>query len=339
MKTTAKILITGGTGLVGAHLLAKLVLQGKSVRATHRKSSDLNKVAQVFSYYTDDKSLFNKIEWVVADVTDIPALSIAYQDINEVYHCAAIVSFKKKDAQLMRKINIEGTANMVNLALTNTIAKFCFVSSIASLGKNTSNKPITEADEWNPDADNYGYAISKYGGEMEVWRGAQEGLNVVIVNPSVILGAGFWEHNTGKFFTNASKSFAYYTTGKTGFVGVRDVVKAMLTLMNSNLFNERYLLVSENVSYQDIMTQMAHVLETKPPTKKVTPLLAAIAWRLAWIHSKITGEQPLITKHTSKAAQQTQLYSAQKIKKDIEFEFEPIIAVIERSSNFFKKDH
>ena len=336
--TNNKILVTGGTGLVGAHLLAQLALLGKEIRATYRTKESVIKAAHVFSYYSKEKAVFDNIEWVEADVTDLPAMRTAFKDITHVYHCAAVVSFRKKDNTLMRQINIEGTANMVNLALHNKVEKFCFVSSIASLDKGNTTKPIDETNEWNPEADNYGYAISKYGGEMEVWRGSQEGLNVVIVNPGVILGAGFWETNTGKFFTNASNNFAYYTTGKTGFVGVRDVVKAMLYLMDSNIVNQRYVLVSENVSFQSVMTQMAKVLNTKPPYKKVSPFMAGIAWRLAWVVSKITGKQPLITKHSSKAAQRSYEYSSQKIK-DIGFEFETLATTIERTGKLFLIDN
>jgi nucleoside-diphosphate-sugar epimerase len=332
-------LVTGGTGLVGSHLLAQLVLQDKPLRAIYRTASGLNKVLHVFSYYFEDnKAYFDKIEWVKADVTDIPSLIEVFQNIDEVYHCAAVVSFRKKDIAMMRAVNIEGTANMINLALENKIKKFAFVSSIAGLGKNEQGKFIDETNDWNPEADNYAYAISKYGGEMEVWRGAQEGLNVVIVNPGIILGAGFWESNTGRFFTNAANSFAYYTTGKTGFVVVEDVVKALIELMNHNLFNERFILVSKNTSFQDIMTEIASAMQTQPPHRKVSPIMAEIAWRLAWISSLVTGKQPLITKHSSRAAQQMYEYNSEKIQQSIGFEFEPLSIGIQRIVGFYKKD-
>jgi len=269
MNQAPHILVTGGTGLVGSHLLAKLAIQGESIRAIHRKSSDLEKVKNVFSYYSSNsEDLFNSIDWVIGDVTDIPSLEPVFNDITQVYHCAALVSFRKKDEELMRKINIEGTANMVNLSLDNRIKKFCFVSSIATLDKKEGKGIIDESNEWNPENNNYDYAISKYGGEMEVWRGSQEGLNVVIVNPGVILGAGFWEHNTGRFFTNGYTSFKYYTTGQTGFVGVQDVVKVMLALMESELVNQNYILVSENATFQTVMNHIAGVLGTKHLLKK-----------------------------------------------------------------------
>jgi len=334
------ILITGATGLVGSHLLAHLILEGKSVRALHRKSSDLDKVKHVFSYYSDDyEALFNTVEWIIGDITDIPSLEPIFKDITQVYHCAATVSFRKKDEELMRKNNIEGTANMVNLSLTNQVQKFCFVSSIATLDKNQNTGSIDELNEWNPENNNYDYAISKYGGEMEVWRGSQEGLPVVIVNPGVILGAGFWEHNTGRFFSNAANSFKYYTTGQTAFVSVQDVVKAMMQLMKSDIINKNYLLVSENATFQKVMNEIASVLGTKPPTKKVTPFMAEIAWRLAGLYAFFTGKQPMITKHSSKAAQQVYSYSAAKIKKDLGFEFEPFVETIQRAGKQFQKDY
>ncbi len=333
------ILITGGTGLVGAHLLANLALQGKKVRALHRKSSDLKNIKKVFSYYTDDfKKLFKTIDWVEGNILDIPSLEKAFVNIEQVYHCAAIVSFRKKDNVIMRKTNIKGTANMVNLSLVNKVKKFCYVSSIATLDKNEGKGVIDESNEWNPDANNYEYAISKYGGEMEVWRGSQEGLPVVIVNPGVILGAGFWEHNTGRFFTNAANSFKYYTTGKTAFVGVQDVVKAMMQLMESKLVNQNYLLVSENATFQYVMTEIAKVLSTKPPTKKVTPLIASIAWRLAWLQGFLTGKPPMVTKHSAKSAQQVYDYSAAKIQKELGFEFERLEETIQRTGKRFLRD-
>ncbi len=339
MNNTPNILVTGGTGLVGSHLLVHLTMQGKSVRAIHRNSSDLEKVKRVFSYYSKDyKKIFDSIEWVRADIIDIHSLEPIFQDITQVYHAAAIVSFRKKDEQLMRKVNIEGTANMVNLSLINNVQKFCYVSSIATLDKNLEKETIDESNEWNPENDNYDYAISKYGGEMEVWRGSQEGLNVLIVNPGVILGGGFWEHNTGQFFTNAAKSFKYFTTGKTGFVGVLDVVKAMTQLMQSKLVNQNYILVSENATFQYVMNEIAKVLGTRPPTKKVTPFIASIAWRLAGLHAFFTGKQPMLTKHSAKAAQQIYTYSAVKIQKDLDFEFESLKETIQRAGKRFLGD-
>jgi nucleoside-diphosphate-sugar epimerase len=340
LKKNKNILVTGGTGLVGAHLLVQLAKSENQIYALYRTSSGLEKTKHVFSYYsTDFENLFSKIKWVKGDITDIPSLEKAFDDIDWVYHCAAIVSFSRKDENLMRKTNIEGTANMVNLALANDVKKFCYVSSIATLDKNKKTTPIDETNEWNPENNNYDYAISKYGGEMEVWRASQEGLDVIIVHPGVILGSGFWHINTGKFFANAANNFLYYTTGITGFVGVKEVVKTMILLMESSIVNDHFILVSENRSFQYIMTEIAQALGTKPPTKKVSPLLGNIAWRLAWIKAKLTGKPPLITKHSANAAQQVYYYSSEKIQKALHFSFPSINQSIQDYSEHYKSDY
>ena len=316
------ILVTGGTGLVGAHLLYQLSLTDDTIRAIHRKKSDLNAVKNVFSYYTNDfQKQFQKIEWIESDIIDVSSLEKAFKGITHVYHCAAIVSFDKKDYQQMRKVNIEGTANMVNFALTNNIQKFCFVSSIATIEKNLSNKLIDETNEWNTETNNYGYAITKYGAEMEVWRATQEGLDVVIVNPGVILGSGFWHSGPGELFIKFYNEFKFYTEGMTGFVGVKDVAKTMIDLMNSSIINERYILVSENSSFKNVFFKIADSFGKKRPSIKVTNTLSNIAWRLEAIKSFITRKSPLITKHSASASLSSYEYSSEKIKTALNFKF------------------
>ena len=329
MNLKPNILVTGGTGLVGSHLLANLCLQGFTVRAIYRKQSSLIEVKKVFSFYTQEyEKLFQNIEWKMADITEIPSLNDVFQGITIVYHCAALVSFKNNDYEKMRKINIEGTANMINFSIDHQVEKFCFVSSIASIDKNSVAEKITEQNEWNPENNNYGYAITKYGGEMEVWRGTQEGLKAIIVNPGVILGSGFWENNTGKFFKNADNNFKYYTNGITGFIGVQDVVKAMIQLTESQIENERYILVAENKSFRYVLTEIGKKMGKKSPSVYVSPLMSEIAWRLAGIISFFSKKPALITKHSARAAHQKYYYSSEKIIDAIAFEFETLDKVI-----------
>ena len=346
------ILVTGGTGLVGSHLLYQLALKNDKIRAIHRKNSNLNAVAHVFSYYTSNyKELFQKIEWIEADVTDVPSLEKAFKNTAIVYHCAAIVSFDKRDYQQMRKVNIEGTANMVNLSLANKVQKFCFVSSIATMekkellvssqsedAKNHNTNRIDETNEWNTETNNYGYAITKYGAEMEVWRATQEGLDVVIVNPGVILGSGFWHSGPGELFTKFYNEFKFYTEGSTGFVAVKDVAKAMIQLMDSNITNERFILVAENSSFKNLFFKIADAFGKKQPTIKVTKTLSAIAWRLEAVKSFFTGKAPLITKHSASASLSNYQYSSDKIKKAINFKFEELDRTIQDVCKDFLKD-
>ena len=334
------ILVTGGTGLVGSHLLAKLTQEKKPVRAIYRSKDKLKTVRNVFSYYfKDTDKYFDKIEWLKGDITDVPSLENAFKNVDYVYHCAAIVSFNAKDYQAMRKTNIEGTANMVNLSIANNIKKFCHVSSIATIEKNSNpNVLITEDNEWNKESNNYGYAITKYGAEMEVWRGTQEGLDVVIVNPGVILGSGFWLSGPGELFTKMYTGFNFYTEGITGFVGVKDVVKAMTQLMESSVKNERYILVSENTSFKELFFKIADTFRKKRPSVKVGKTLSNIAWRMEKLKSFITGKPPLITKHSASASLSRYKYDAGKIKKDLNFEFESLDKTIKDTCGDYLKD-
>jgi len=332
------ILVTGGTGLVGAHLLCHLAMQKKSVRAIHRTSSDLTAVKRVFSYYSTDNSLFDAIEWATADVRDVPALELAFEDVTHVYHAAALVSFNPKDYRTMREVNIEGTANIVNLCIAKKVQKLCFVSSIATIEKKVGDVIIDESGEWDAEKNNYGYAITKYGAEMEVWRASQEGVGVVIVNPGVILGGGLWHNGSGEMFSKISKGLPFYTNGITGFVGVKDVVKIMMRLMESSIVEERFIVVSENVSFKKVFSEISLSLNKKAPSIKVSPFMSAIAWRMDWILCKITGKKPLLTKQTASSIHNKHHYSAQKIIETMEFQFQSIGAVIEEVASQYNKN-
>ena len=323
------ILVTGGTGLVGSHLLYHLALENDAIRAIYRTENSLEKVKKVFSYYTDDVDhLFSKIDWILADITDVPSLEKAFKNVTYVYHCAAVVSFDSREYRMMRQVNIDGTANVVNLSIDKKIQKLCFISSIAAVGDSIHNHIVTEENEWNIDGNNSGYSITKYGAEMEVWRASQEGVDVVIVNPGVILGPGFWNVNTGTMFSKVYKGFRYYTEGITGFVGVNDVAKVMLLLMKSDVKNERYILVSENISFREVFSSIAKGFDKKTPTIKISKLVTSIAWRLDFVLSKLTRKTQQLTKEASKSLHGKTYYSSDKLLASTKFKFESMADVI-----------
>lgn len=326
------ILVTGGTGLVGSHLLYHLCLEYDKIRAIYRTESSIDRTKTVFAYYTKDTSLFHKIEWFKADITQVPAMIPAFKDVEQVYHCAAFISFNPKDYREMRKVNIHGTAIIANLAIDAKVKKLCYVSSIASIGDALPNQLIDESCEWNKEKDNSGYSITKYGGEMEVWRASQENVDVIIVNPGVILGSGFWNSGSGKLFEQVYRDFKYYTEGVTGFVVVQDVVKPMIALMQSEIKNERYILVSENKSFKDILFTIADALEKKRPNRKVSKWQTSILWRFSFLISKVTGKNPLLSKYSARSAHTVSRYASEKVKKALEYTFEPINDSIMRIS-------
>lgn len=325
------ILVTGGTGLVGAHLLAALTNSNQKVRAIHRKSSNIDDVKQVFSYYYDDITpYFSKIEWVEADITDTPSLEKPFQGISYVYHCAAIISFHPKAYHKMRKVNIEGTANIVNFSIAQNVKKLCFVSSVAAVGKSIKNNFIDEDCEWTVENSNYGYAITKHGAEMEVWRGTQEGLDAVIVNPGIILGGGFFDSGSGSLFKTVNKGLKFYTEGITGYVDVKDVVRVMQELMESAIINERFLLVSENLSFKEVFSQIAKVFGKNPPSIKVSKFMSEILWRVSAVITAITGKKPMLTKHSAQSIHKNNQFLNKKIKEAIGINFIPVSETINR---------
>ncbi|GHC46333.1 NAD-dependent epimerase/dehydratase family protein [Ulvibacter litoralis] len=337
------ILVTGGTGLVGSHLLYFLLKNNESIRAIHRKSSNIQAVKKVFSFYTETpeetQSLFNKIEWVEADITEIPSLSEAFKNITKVYHCAAYISFDPKHYYRLKKINIEGTANVVNLCLSHKIEKMMYVSSIATLGKELNNAPISEATEWNPETKNSVYAITKYGAEMEVWRGTQEGLNAIIVNPGIILGSGYWNSGSGVILKSVAKGIPFYTPGGIGIVDVRDVVTVLISLMKKAVINERYILVGKTVSYKDFLTELATNLHQKPPTKKASKWLLTIFAALDSVVSTLFGTKRKLLKTTITSLYNFSIYDTSKIEKELNFTFTPYKETIARvATNYLQKD-
>lgn len=305
------ILVTGGTGLVGSHLLFELTLSGERVRATYRTFSKIDRIKTIFSYYTKNTSQFDTIEWVEADLTDLPKLSEAFSNITHVYHCAAFISFDPSDYRQLRNINIIGTANVVNLCIHNRVKKLCYVSSVATLGYHS--KSISEETHWQGDQDQNVYAISKFGAEMEVWRGTQEGVPAVIVNPGVIIGPGFWNSGSGLLFKLIKKNQPYYTGGKTGYVSVIDVTRTMIALMQSNIENERFILVGENKSYLDVMTKIAKNLGVNPPSKFASKNKLHLAWRLDWFLSKFLRRRRRLTKALSLTIDSSYCYNNHKI--------------------------
>ena len=333
------ILVTGGTGLVGSHLLYYLTQKHNCVRATYRSEKKIETVKHVFSYYSKDvESQFSKIEWIEATLNDIPKLTDAFKDITHVYHCAALVSFDPNDYYSLRKVNIEGTANIVNLCISNNIKKLCYVSSVAAIGDGSIKKELTEDTPWNPEADHSVYAITKYGAELEVWRGCQEGLNTVIVNPGIIIGPGYWNSSSGRLFKKVYSGIKYYTDSVSGYVDIDDVVKPMITLMESTIKNERYILVGENLSIKSFLENLASALKVKPPKKEASKLMLDIAWRLDWLSYFFTRKYRKITKQNVDSLTSHSYYSNKKIKTDLEYTFKAITASVLKVSQFFLKD-
>lgn len=330
------ILVTGGTGLVGSHLIFDLLTKGQKVKVLIRESSNKDKILQIFKLYSSEaQQLFDNIVWSEGDITDITALDEAFADVTYVYHAAAIVSFNQFDKKKVFEVNVDGTANIVNLCLEKKIEKLCHVSSIAALGANEDGSPVAEESSWKPSKKLSAYSVSKFKAEMEVWRGITEGLNAIIVNPSVILGPGDWKNNAASAFIRIDKGLPFYTKGTNGFVDVRDVTKAMVMLMESDISSERFILSAENLSYQELFNMISRSLHVKQPKWELTPLLGGMIRRFEFVRSLLVFSTPRITKSTMHTAFEKLQYSAEKISTRFNFTFTPAKQTVDELCTFY----
>lgn len=333
------ILVTGGTGLVGSHLLYELISAGHPVRATRRRNSQLDLASKLFLWYDPaaGKTLFEKIEWVEADLNDLSSLQEAIRGVKAVFHCAAMVSFLPSDRERMMKANVEGTANLVNVALAQGIGKFCYCSSVATIGYPEPGQPATESLIWKTSPSNSWYSISKFGAEREVWRGAEEGLPVVMVNPSIVIGPGDTARSSAQLYQSVKNGLKFYTKGITGFVDARDVALALRLLYENPVVNERFILSSESIPYRKVFEYFAEFAGVAPPKYFAGPFLSEAAWRLEKLRGLLTGRKPLITRETARNANNIRYFSSDKIIQALGFSFRPVKEAARNTAGFYQK--
>lgn len=329
------ILVTGGTGLVGSHLLYELVKQGSMVRALKRPDSDISRVKTTFSWYDSNYgSLFGNIEWIDGDLLDVHSLTAALDGVSHIYHCAGLVSFKKSDYQKLIQTNQRGTENIVNVSLQKGNIRFCHLSSIAALGGTKASETITEGSFWKTSRNNSVYSVSKYGAEREVWRASEEGLEMFILNPSVIIGPGNWNNGSSQIFMTVNKGVPFYTEGVTGYVDVRDVTKIMVKLMESAITGERFVVSSDNLSYKQLSSMIASALGKKPPSVRLYHWMAGVAWRLDYLLS-LLGKSSTFTRHLARTAYHRYYYDSSKIRKLLDYKFLPIEESVAHTAKVF----
>ena len=330
------ILVTGGTGIVGSHLLLLLTAKKKDIVATYR---DRAKIKKVFNFFEKNNrtEYFKSIVWKQADINDLSTLSKAFEGIQFVYHCAAFVSFAFYHRDKLVKNNTEGTANIVNLCIKNNVKKIAYVSSIAALGAENEKQLVSEKTPWNNEIDHTVYAYSKYGAELEVWRGTQEGVPAVIVNPGVILAPHFWKQSSGTLFSMVNKGMRFYPTGKTGFVSIDDVVFTLHALMESEIKNERYILVAKNNSFRDIFNQIARILNKKPPNIPLKKSLLIVFYVLDKIRFLLRIQKSFMSMPLINSICNEQEFDGSKITRDLPFKYKSISESLDKIGAVYLK--
>lgn len=310
------ILVTGGTGFIGSYIIKHLIEKGHAVRAIKRSSG------KIPLFIAAD--IMNKVEWVEGDILDITSLDEAMEGVAAIVHAAAIVSFSPDKKRMLYQVNVEGTANVVNMTLEKNIRRLIHISSVAALGRSVSGETVTETKEWNEGKLNTHYAISKHQAEMEVWRGIAEGLDAAILNPTVVLGYGNWHTTSCEIFKTVYNEFPWYTTGINGFVYVEDVARAAVALLESTISEERFIINGSNWNYQQLFNTIADNFGKRRPHRKVTPFLANVALVTEKIKSVITGKRSILSKETARIAQSCTYYDNSKLLKALpDFSFTP----------------
>jgi nucleoside-diphosphate-sugar epimerase len=333
------ILLTGATGLLGSHILYDLLLRGEEVRALYRSEDRIDQIHHSLRHYNSNiDQLLDRVDWFQGDILDVPSLEEAMKNVDRVIHAAAMVSFNPSDKYKLFKINGEGTANVVNTALSSGVKRFIHISSVAALGRKGSNDFIDEEIVWEDSKHNSNYAISKYIAEKEVWRGIEEGLNAAMINPCVILGAGNWRESSAKLLYSVYKGFPFYSSGSNAIVDARDVSKMTLKLIDSNIVSERFIAIGENISFKNLLFKMADALEVKRPSINPPQWLIGLVWRWEWLKSKLFNMEPLLTKETALAGVSISKYDNSKARERLDMNFRSVDETIADLAEMLKKD-
>lgn len=331
---TYMILVTGSTGLVGRHLVLALVQSGQAIRALYRSPDKKEEVEDYFAF-AKAQHLLPNITWAQGNLNDLPRLSEVFNGVTHVYHCAALISFNPYDFKRLTKINIEGTANIVNLCLSNGVEKLIHLSSIATLSNGPHN-PITEENYWDPDARNSVYGLTKYGAEMEVWRATQEGLNALIFNPGIILGECNYKTTSGSIFKHVIEEKSFYPKGSAAIIDVKDLVVLLIQGMNSELSGERYIAVGHNTTYKELFLKIGQVLDKKPPHRSIKNWWKPILLLFDWTQG-LFSKKRFITKAGFASLQKKKIYSAQKIKETFSYQATPLTNTLQRVARHIKE--
>lgn len=305
------ILVTGANGLVGSFVCRALLREKMPFVAMKRTNSDTSLLSDIAE----------QINWVDASLSDLRILDEIIDSVEGIIHCAGLVSFNRKEYELLNKVNVEGTANLVNAAIAAGGKRFVHISSVAALGRNPKVQQMDESAKWVESAHNTEYAKSKYLAELEINRGQAEGLSTVTVNPSFIIGTGDWNRSSTRVFKYVHEGNRYYTKGMMNYVDARDVADAVIGLYKSDIEGERFILSAGSSTYKAFFEKIAEAFGVKPPDRLATPFLSLLAYWGDSLRSFFTGSKPLITSETRRMSGLSYTYDGSKISRSLPFKY------------------
>jgi len=282
-----RILVTGGSGLLGSYLIRWFLQKGYSnITATYHQTRE-----------TIPEDIRDGVIWLPLALPDKQACTDVTKGQDWVIHAAGYVSYTPADKYKLLDINQTGTEQMVNACIDQNVSHFIYVGSIGALGRETDHLTLNEKSEWVENAWSTSYGLSKYLGELEVWRAAAEGLKVSVVLPSIILGSGDWDRSSLQMIKRIVSSPGYYPTGQTGFVDVRDVTAFIGLLLEKSIVGERWLLSGSSTPYGEIYKSVARHLGMEKTFKPAPKWLANLMLRSSHLF-KGKGIGLEVLKHT-----------------------------------------
>lgn len=310
------ILVTGATGLLGSELTRQLLDDGHEVRILRRSTSSMDLLGETAG----------AVEHIEGSLGQVDVLERAMQNVEEVYHVAAYIGFGgRSDRDRLLRVNVDGTANVVNAALAAGVARLVYTSSMAAFGRpEHPTHPIDETREWSPSRVNSEYARSKHLGELEVRRGIAEGLDAVIVNPALIFGIGRPGDNTRRIAEQVRDGkLPAVPTGGTNVVDVRDVADGHRRAMQFGKTGRRYFLGSENLTWRAIIDTLADAFDVEPPRFTAPPRLALTMGYVAEGVAFVTRTEPLLTRETARSASRFYRYDNARARAELGCSFRP----------------
>ena len=326
--------VTGATGLIGSHLVLRLVEEGMPVTALFRNENGKADVLNLFRFYGKE-NLFQQVQWVKGDVEDADDMYELTEGMRTVFHCAAIVSYHKKEASRMLEVNVNGTKNIVNACIDNNVKHFVHVSSISALG-DSKEAIIDEETPRNFNDYHSNYSKGKYLSEQEVWRGIQEGLKATIVNPGVVFGPNNCSRSSGTMIARIEKGLPALPAGGSGIVSVLDVVEVMIRAAKKEPTNERYVLCAENIRMSELFTKIANALHVKIGKTIAKKWHIILVFSMEALVELFTGKRATITREIIRNYDEVKQFDGSKACRTFGFEYRNTFSSIEDTIRYYK---
>jgi dihydroflavonol-4-reductase len=322
------ILVTGGTGFLGSHIARKLVQRGKRVKILLRKTSRTSNIEDIDA------------ERVYGDILDVDSVKEAFKGCDTLYHVAGLVSSKKADYKKMEDINVKGTINVLSAALEAGVKKAVYTSSVVAIGVDPSGGIAEEETPFTLEDIGIQYVNTKYYAEKEALKLYEKGLPLVILNPSLVIGAGDIYLSTTSFILwYCKKKFPGYIDGGGNFVDVEDVAEGHILAAEKGRLGERYILGNKNLSIKELFSLLERVVGIPSPKRKIPYFLALTTGFIAERILRVPSPNfAFLDADSAKLVRLHWYFDSSKAMRELGFSQTPIEETLEKTVKWFKNN-